>query len=373
MWTVAIASAGAALSVALALALWLRDRRHTTATVSLVGACVAVGINLLDDALLASGAYQAAPWALGPAYMALAWIAPLVWFHMLALIDPEAASPARWRRHASGAVLVCLVLAPYLLSSPDVRLALERDEPIEGLNRLVPALASVAFFLTTFVQQGVYLVDGARRVLGVADCAPRRAAMAVLTAAAGAWLSLLAALGLELSGRGGLGADLGVFGLVVAVYVLAIRAIARPPDPLEAPPEARGPKYARSSLEPADLDRLDARLTDLVSSQSIHRDPTLSLRKLARVMGAGPNDLSQLLNTRRGGFHAWLNAARIEDVKVLLAAPDRAFDSIADLGFEVGFNAKSTFYDAFRRHVGKTPAQWRAKAGYSPSNRAVDR
>ena len=372
MWTLAIASSGAALSAALGLALWLRDRGHTTATVSLIGACIAVGISLLDDALLAAGVYQAAPWALGPAWLALAWIAPLVWFHILALIDPEAAPASRWRRHAAGAVLVCLVLVPYLLSSPEVRLTLERDEPVEGLEQLVPALALGAYFLITLFQQGVYLADGARRVLGVADRRRRRAALAMLIAAVGAWLSLVAAICLEVSGLGGgPGADLGVFGLVVAVYALAIHAIARPTDPLEAPPAARSPKYARSSLEPLDLDRLDGRLTALVSGQAIQRDPILSLRKLARAMGAGPNDLSQLLNTRHGGFHAWLNAARVEDVKVLLTAPDRASDSIAGLGFEAGFNAKSTFYDAFRRRTGVTPAQWRA--AYSPSNNAVER
>ncbi len=375
MWTVAIASAGSALSTALALALYLRDPGRSTSTVALAGACLAVGVNLLDDALLASGAYRAAPWALGLAYPALALIAPLVWLHLLALGDPQAASPARLRRHVGGGALVCLLLAPYLLASPAERLAIEGGDPDAIRAAPGPALAMAGFFLAALIQQGVYLFDAARRVLGLVDHRRRGAALAVLIAAVGAWLSVVSAMALELIGRGGgPGSDLGVFGLVLAVYALAVHAIARPPDPLEGPPIGPVAKYARSSLEPADLDRLDRRLDALTAANAIQRDPVLSLRKLARTLGVSPNDLSQLLNTRRGGFHAWLNAARIEDVKAMLVAPDRAGDSVADIAFTAGFNAKSTFYEAFQRQCGMTPARWRAEAAaYKPSKRAVER
>jgi YesN/AraC family two-component response regulator len=67
-----------------------------------------------------------------------------------------------------------------------------------------------------------------------------------------------------------------------------------------------------------------------------------------------------LPNQGRGiNFFDYVNGWRITDAKRLLLQDAR--QSVLGVGFEVGFNAKSTFNAAFRKHAGMTPSDWRQK------------
>ena len=92
-------------------------------------------------------------------------------------------------------------------------------------------------------------------------------------------------------------------------------------------------------------------------------DPYLSLEKLAEELGMGTSSLSKLMNTHSGSnFSDYINKYRVEEAKKLLADPEFEPYTIISIGLECGFNSKSTFYAAFKKFAGQTPAQYRKQA-----------
>lgn len=117
------------------------------------------------------------------------------------------------------------------------------------------------------------------------------------------------------------------------------------------------PKYARSSVSADRLDRLAERIEAAMQRDQLFLDPDLSLEKLTRHLRATPNHVSQTLNQHLGlSFFDYVARWRITEAKARLAAGQTSVTAIA---YEVGFNSRSTFYKAFRRETGLTPAQYR--------------
>ena len=89
----------------------------------------------------------------------------------------------------------------------------------------------------------------------------------------------------------------------------------------------------------------------------LHRDPNLSLWALSRHIGASPNYVSQTLNEIIGeSFFDFVNRYRIEEAMNRLEATD---DNVLTITYDVGFNARSSFYNAFKRVTGQTPTSYR--------------
>ncbi|MBP4040537.1 helix-turn-helix domain-containing protein [Aeromonas sp. SrichE-2G] len=89
------------------------------------------------------------------------------------------------------------------------------------------------------------------------------------------------------------------------------------------------------------------------------RDPALSLGKLAQLCGLSPHQASSAINACSGGnFYDWLNRHRVEEAKRLLQESD---ETVATVCYQAGFNSKSTFNTAFRRHTGQTPSEFRRR------------
>jgi len=59
-------------------------------------------------------------------------------------------------------------------------------------------------------------------------------------------------------------------------------------------------------------------------------------------------------------FCEFINGYRIEESKRQLFDPARQERSILDIAYEVGFNSKSTFNSAFKKHTGPKPSEFRA-------------
>ncbi len=91
-------------------------------------------------------------------------------------------------------------------------------------------------------------------------------------------------------------------------------------------------------------------------------DSGLGLEELAGALGLSRGELSRLISeTTDGNFYAYINRYRVTKAIELLRDPDEQRTSIEAIGLMSGFRARSTFYEAFRREVGKTPAQYRSE------------
>ncbi|MFY0596682.1 MAG: helix-turn-helix transcriptional regulator [Cognatishimia sp.] len=116
-------------------------------------------------------------------------------------------------------------------------------------------------------------------------------------------------------------------------------------------------KYARSALTEDHAAKLATRLEAAMRDDALYLDPSLSLQKLSRHIGALPNQVSQTLNQEIGvSFFDYVARWRVEASKPLIAAGDT---SVLTVALEVGFNSRSTFYKAFKRETEMTPKAYR--------------
>ncbi|NIZ12507.1 helix-turn-helix transcriptional regulator [Phaeobacter sp. HF9A] len=116
-------------------------------------------------------------------------------------------------------------------------------------------------------------------------------------------------------------------------------------------------KYARSALGADRMQKLGERITLLMQRDALHRDSALSLRRLAEQVGASPNYVSQTLNDHLGvSFFDFVNGFRVDEAEELMRTTDR---SITEIALDVGFNSRSTFNAAIRKHRGMSPSELR--------------
>lgn len=125
---------------------------------------------------------------------------------------------------------------------------------------------------------------------------------------------------------------------------------------------AKKEKYGGRKLAAADSDQLLAALSQLMSEQQLYLDPNLTLAQLARKAGSLPAVVSQALNdTLHKSFNMYVNEFRIDAARHLLAS--QAHLNMELVAERCGFNSTSTFFAAFKKIVGQTPATYRAAAG----------
>jgi len=119
-------------------------------------------------------------------------------------------------------------------------------------------------------------------------------------------------------------------------------------------------KYEKSALGPEQAERIARKLLRAMRDDRLYRDPNLTLGALAQQVGVSPNYVSQTLNQRLGiSFFEFVNSWRVREAIPLVAAGEQTVLAIA---YEVGFNARSSFYTAFKKETGLTPSAYK-KAG----------
>jgi AraC-like DNA-binding protein len=129
----------------------------------------------------------------------------------------------------------------------------------------------------------------------------------------------------------------------------------------DPPPPSK--KYEKSTLT---LERGDAylkRLLELMEKERPYTDGDLTLQKLAKTLAISPHHLSQMINEQLNqNFFDFVNLYRIGEAKRMLRDPARKHFSILTISEEVGFNSKSAFNTAFKKHVNMTPSEFRKVA-----------
>lgn len=127
-------------------------------------------------------------------------------------------------------------------------------------------------------------------------------------------------------------------------------------EALPAPP----PRYEKSTLTLERSDTYLQRLLDLMNTEKPYLDGDLTLQKLAKALAISPHHLSQTINEQLNqNFFDFINTYRIEEAKRMLLDPAKKHYSILAVSEEVGFNSKSAFNTAFKKHVNMTPSEFR--------------
>ena len=122
-------------------------------------------------------------------------------------------------------------------------------------------------------------------------------------------------------------------------------------------PDDQPAKYTRSGVSDEQAARLARKIEAAMREDQLYLDPELSLHRLAAHVGAPAHRVSQILNETLGEcFFDYVNRRRVEAAQPLVEAGEA---SIVTIAYEVGFNARSSFYKAFKRVTGVTPTRYR--------------
>ncbi|GAB3019219.1 helix-turn-helix domain-containing protein [Bowmanella dokdonensis] len=122
-------------------------------------------------------------------------------------------------------------------------------------------------------------------------------------------------------------------------------------------------RYQRSALGEDQARRIADKLQQACYGESLYLEADLTLPKLASHIGVSANYLSQTLNQTLGmSFFDYINQARVEAAKQKLLARE---GNVLDVAMAVGFNARSSFYKAFKASTGMTPGQFQKQHPHS--------
>lgn len=158
---------------------------------------------------------------------------------------------------------------------------------------------------------------------------------------------------------------------LVAIYVnsIALFSLYQPavffherPVEDEQPTNTK-PGLRNIELSPSAAAELDAQLDALIASHQPHLDETISLPKLAALLGVTTHQLSELLNIHKNtNFYEFLNELRYrEALRYLETNTDEL--TIADIAYRSGFNNRNSFYKVFKEKTGQTPMQYKKAIG----------
>ena len=93
--------------------------------------------------------------------------------------------------------------------------------------------------------------------------------------------------------------------------------------------------------------------------EELFRNANLKSSDLAKKIHITTHQLSQLLNDNLGkNFSVFINEYRINAAKSMLNNNSKL--TLEAIGYECGFNSKSTFFTTFKKFVGTTPSQFKS-------------
>ena len=115
-------------------------------------------------------------------------------------------------------------------------------------------------------------------------------------------------------------------------------------------------KYQRAPLDDNEVKHIKISLGQAIDQQ-LHRQAELSLQTLSEQLEISINKISQVLNVHmKTGFYDFINKSRVSDACQQLTHTGL---NIIDIAYLVGFNSKSTFNSAFKKHTGITPSLYK--------------
>ncbi len=110
------------------------------------------------------------------------------------------------------------------------------------------------------------------------------------------------------------------------------------------------------------IEEIIKKITALMEEEKLYQEPELTLQQLASKLDVPNYQVSLALNEgMKKNFYDLVNGHRVEEAKRLLADDKNKNFTILSVGFEAGFNSKTTFNTVFKKFTGLTPTEFREK------------
>lgn len=112
-------------------------------------------------------------------------------------------------------------------------------------------------------------------------------------------------------------------------------------------------------LTEAEMEDYYCKILNYLDQNKPYLNTNISLQTLSDAIGACSHNVSLTINVKFGmNFFNLINSYRIRDAKLLLESKEELEVSIEQISYDVGFQTKSTFYNAFKTHTGTTPLNY---------------
>lgn len=113
-------------------------------------------------------------------------------------------------------------------------------------------------------------------------------------------------------------------------------------------------RYLNKKISDLQADNFVSKLERLMDAEELYKNPNLKLIDIALKMNMSAHQLSQVLNDNLGkSFSTYINEYRINEACNTIE--NGSYLKIEEIGYEVGFNSKSTFFSTFKKIKSTTP------------------
>lgn len=146
--------------------------------------------------------------------------------------------------------------------------------------------------------------------------------------------------------------------MAVILYLIAFRLMKVQLPDVAIPANTHDKRYEKSSLTKKQAKAYARRVESHLETEKPYLLNDLRLNDMATALGIPPYHLSQVINEEMGAnFFDLINRLRVAEAQKLIRAwPD---SSLLEIAHEAGFNNKTSFVNAFKKYVGKTPSGYR--------------
>ncbi|MBB6326571.1 AraC-like DNA-binding protein [Algoriphagus iocasae] len=109
-------------------------------------------------------------------------------------------------------------------------------------------------------------------------------------------------------------------------------------------------------VEVQDLEIWKEKIDRLMRIERIYENPELSIFEISQKLDTHSKKISQVINQGYDmNFNDFINQYRVKAVIKKMEAGEHTIQTLLGLALEVGFNSKSTFNRAFKRHTSRSP------------------
>ena len=127
-------------------------------------------------------------------------------------------------------------------------------------------------------------------------------------------------------------------------------------------PDASKQKMEKAGISNERLAELTSRIIAFMEKEKLYQETELTLQQLAAKLGVPSYQVSVALNEGlKKTFYDVVNGYRVEEAKRLLLDANNRNHTILSVGFDAGFNSKTSFNTVFKKFTGLTPTEFREK------------
>ena len=118
----------------------------------------------------------------------------------------------------------------------------------------------------------------------------------------------------------------------------------------------------KSGMADNRLEEIVKKINVAMEGEKLYQEPELTLHQLSTHLQYPAHQVSQAINDGMNKtFYDLVNGYRVEEAKRLLLNPKNRSFTILSVGFEAGFNSKTTFNTVFKKFTGLTPTDFRER------------